>query len=480
MRICIVAEGCYPYVVGGVSGWIHSMIQNFPQIEFILLAIVANRSQSGKFAYELPENLMEVHEVYLEDKDWSEGRSRKIAFQLKKKEYRAMRSMIFNEEIDWDVIFRLFQEKRFSIDELLMGQDFFHIARDCYKSRYPHIVFSDFLWTLRSIYLPLFFIMKTKLPAADLYHCVSTGYAGVLGSMAKQFHHCGLLISEHGIYTREREEELIKAEWVEGIYKNIWIEQFKKMSLVAYDRADVVTSLYEHARSLQIELGCPAQKTRVTPNGIDPSRFDGIPGKSEEDQNWVNIGAVLRVTPIKDVKTMIQAFSFAKKRVPALKLWIMGPCDEDEEYAEECFDLVETLHVADVVFTGRVNVREYLGRMDVTILTSISEGQPLTILESFAARKPVIATDVGNCRELLYGQGYEFGEAGILTHIMNLEEISDAMVRLARNGGLRRQMGMNGYRRLMDRYKIGDMRNTYKDIYRGFCDERRVIWQESV
>ena len=39
---------------------------------------------------------------------------------------------------------------------------------------------------------------------------------------------------------------------------------------------------------------------------------------------------------------------------------------------------------------------------------------------------------------------------------------------------------MNGYRRLMDRYKIGDMRNTYKDIYRGFCDERRVIWQESV
>ena len=105
---------------------------------------------------------------------------------------------------------------------------------------------------------------------------------------------------------------------------------------------------------------------------------------------------MLRVTPIKDVKTMIQAFSFAKKRVPALKLWIMGPCDEDEEYAEECFDLVETLHVADVVFTGRVNVREYLGRMDVTILTSISEGQPLTILESFAVHKPMWGT-AGNC-----------------------------------------------------------------------------------
>ena len=76
--------------------------------------------------------------------------------------------------------------------------------------------------------------------------------------MAKHFFRCGLLVSEHGIYTREREEELIKADWVDGIYKNIWIEQFKKMSLAAYERADLVTSLYEHARSLQIELGTVA------------------------------------------------------------------------------------------------------------------------------------------------------------------------------------------------------------------------------
>lgn len=52
MKICIVAEGCYPYVVGGVSGWINSMIKSFPDVEFILLAIVANRTVRGKFAYE--------------------------------------------------------------------------------------------------------------------------------------------------------------------------------------------------------------------------------------------------------------------------------------------------------------------------------------------------------------------------------------------------------------------------------------------
>lgn len=57
MRICIVAEGCYPYVVGGVSSWIHSMINSFPNTEFIVLAIVANRSIRGKFVYDIPEML---------------------------------------------------------------------------------------------------------------------------------------------------------------------------------------------------------------------------------------------------------------------------------------------------------------------------------------------------------------------------------------------------------------------------------------
>lgn len=244
MKVCIVAEGCYPYVVGGVSGWINSMIKSFPNIEFILLTIVANRSVRGKFVYELPENLTQVYELYLEDCEWEEGeRERKVRkrFHLSKKERTELTNLVMNRKIEWGVIFDLFQRKGVSVDDLLMGPDFFQIVRECYKRQYANIVFSDFLWTMRSIYLPLFWTLKMKVPQADLYHCVATGYAGVLGSMAKYFHNSSLLISEHGIYTREREEELIKANWVKGVYKNIWIEQFKKMSLLAYQKADTVT-----------------------------------------------------------------------------------------------------------------------------------------------------------------------------------------------------------------------------------------------
>lgn len=124
MRVCIVAEGCYPYVVGGVSSWIHSLVRSFPNVEFVLLTIVANRSVRGKFVYELPENITEVHELYLDDFDWSEKRKKKKKLKLSGKEYQALRSLILNQNVHWQTLFELFQRKELSLDELLMGEDF--------------------------------------------------------------------------------------------------------------------------------------------------------------------------------------------------------------------------------------------------------------------------------------------------------------------------------------------------------------------
>lgn len=478
MRVCIVAEGCYPFVVGGVSSWVHSLIGLFPETEFVILAIAANRSLRGKYVYELPPNVSEVYELYLEDMDWSQKKRR--LRRITKVQYQALRSLILDQKVQWDVLFDFFQNEDVSINDLLMGEDFLQAVTECYRLQYSQIVFSDFLWTMRSIYLPLFLTLQMELPRADLYHCVATGYAGVLGSMAKHKYGSRLLISEHGIYTREREEELIKAKWVNGVYKNIWIAQFRKMSKLAYESGDLITSLFEHARELQIELGCPAEKTMVTPNGIRVENLAEIAGKKEDDRAWINIGAILRVTPIKDVKTMIQAFGFAKSRDPRLKLWIMGPWEEDREYAQECFDLVESLEMKDVVFTGRVDIRDYIGRMDATILTSISEGQPLTILESYAAHKPVIATDVGNCSGLIHGENDDFGEAGIVTHIMNIEEIAEAMLEIAQKEEMRKKMGEAGYRRVMSKYRIEHMQRTYWKIYRDFAAAMKQEWKEEM
>ena len=61
----------------------------------------------------------------------------------------------------------------------------------------------------------------------------------------------------------------------------------------------MVTCLYDHAKDLQMELGCPPEKIRVTPNGINTQTLADLPGKTEEEKQFINAGAVLRVTPIK-------------------------------------------------------------------------------------------------------------------------------------------------------------------------------------
>lgn len=470
MRICIIAEGCYPYVIGGVSEWIHRLIQSFPEYEFVILSIVADRSLRGRYVYELPENVAEIHELYLNDSEWR-MKKRRHRSRMNQKEYEALRSLILGYQVKWDQLFDYFQRSGLSMNEMLMGEDFLHAVTEYYKLNYSQMVFVDFLWMMRSIYLPLFITLKMQIPKADVYHCTCTGYAGILGSLAKYLYGGRLIISEHGVYTREREEELIKAKWVQGIYKNIWIEQFHKMSVLAYGRADLVTSLYRDARELQIELGCPANKIRIIANGIRAEEYQRLPGKTEEDRDVINIGAVLRIAPVKDVMTLIQAFGFAKEQEPSLKLWVMGPWSEEEEYARDCFEMVNVLGISGVIFTGRVDVREYYGRMDMMILTSISEGQPLTILESFTAKKPVISTDVGNCKGLILGEKDSYGAAGIVTHIMHVEEIAQAMLLLARDAQLRKQMGEAGYKRVMAGYQFRYMQEAYHGVYQRFAWE---------
>lgn len=462
MKVCLIVEGAYPYVTGGVSSWIQQMLLKFKDIEFVIQTLVVNRNEKREFKYKIPDNVSEIHEIYLLDDDYV-GKGKKQS-KLQNNEYNALQSLIFGDEVDWKGVFNFFHNTNVSLDSLLTSKEFLFMTKEYYNLNFPNAVFTDFLWTMRSMYLPLFLLLKNKTVEADLYHSLSTGYSGVFGSMAKFLYNKPLLISEHGIYTREREEEIIKANWVKGLYKDLWIQQFHKFSNCCYDFADEVTALFEGAREFQIELGCLREKTNVIPNGVNVWDFQGLPEKEASD-NYINVGAILRVTPIKDVKTMINAFYLAKKQVLNLKLWIMGPLDENPKYAKECKQLVEDFNIKDVIFTGRVNVKDYIGKMDYLVLSSLSEGQPLVILEGFAVKKPCIATNVGDCFNMIYGENDEFGDAGIVVPVMNVEKMSKAMVYLAKEENLRKQMGLNGFKRINKYYQNDEVFEEYYSIY---------------
>ena len=82
----------------------------------------------------------------------------------------------------------------------------------------------------------------------------------------------------------------------------------------------------------------------------------------------------------------------------------------------------------------------------------------------------MIATNVGNCEGLIYGEGDSFGEAGAVLPVMNISRIADAIADLASDREKRERMGENGYRRVCEKYRIEDMRKTYEEIYRKMAE----------
>ncbi|GIP33754.1 GT4 family glycosyltransferase PelF [Paenibacillus sp. J2TS4] len=464
MKIAIIAEGSYPYVTGGVSSWLNTLIRSMPEHEFIIYAIGAEQSQQGKFKYELPPHVTEVKEVFLDSYLQEEGRSGG-SYELDPSQIRALKSLFIRDDMqEWPLVFETLRDAKMeSVANFLMSRDFFDIIHQLCKEKYLHVPFTEMFWTARSMVVPLFLLLREPVPQADLYHSVATGYAGVIGSLAKHVYGKPFLLTEHGIYSREREEEIIKADWVKGYFKDLWIDYFYKLAGCAYNYADRVITLFNRNKEIEIELGCDPDKIDIVPNGIETADFVNLPGKEEGDDR-IHIGGFVRVVPIKDIKTMIQSFALVKREVPQATFYIMGSFDENEGYYEECVQLAHDLGMENM-FTGNVALHEYMGRMDVLALTSISEGQPLAVLEGMAAGKPFVVTDVGSCKELLYGTDDDYGEAGIVVPVMNSERIAQAIVTLCRDPELRLRMGDSGKRRVRAHYTKKAFIDTYKSLY---------------
>ncbi len=329
----------------------------------------------------------------------------------------------------------------------------------------------------------LFTVLKAPLIPARTYHAISTGYAGLVLARARLDGARHTIITEHGIYTNERRIELLMADWLIDTIDNgyrldrerldlrdLWIRSFESYARACYEGADDITTLFADNQPMQRALGADANRLAVIPNGIDFDRFSAIPWPG--DQEPPTVALIGRVVPIKDVKTFILAIAQLKRRLPELRAFVAGPTDEDETYADECIAMSKQLGLeGTLTFTGRVNVIELLRNVHVMALTSLSEAQPLTVLEAGAAGRPCVTTNVGACREMLEGAGDEappIGQGGFVTDILNAEQIAGALLQLLSNLDFARDMGLRLQTRVERYYTTPRSRQRYRDLY-GFA-----------
>ena len=460
-------------MTGGVSSWINTLIRGMTEHEFIIYTIGAFEKSRGKYKYELPSNVISIEEIFLDSIYSIENKSKFKNIAMSDELAYLIKQLILGNEFDWELFIILIRELEMeNVMELFMSKQFFEILKEICTEFYTHLPFTDFFWSMRSMLLPILYLVRQEVPYADLYHSVSAGYGGIIGGIGKCLYSKPYLLTEHGIYAREREEEIIKSDWVKGHFKDEWIKFFYNLARCSYNLTSKVATLFGDNRRVEIDLGCDANKIEIIPNGVDIGRFKNeFP---EEERDYINIGAVVRVVPIKDIKTMLSAFSLLKEKIDKVNLYIIGPIDEDEDYYEECLEMVNYLKIKDVYFTGTVNISEYLGKMDILLLSSVSEGQPLAILEGMACGKPFVATNVGSCKELLYGREDQYGDAGIIVPVMDYDKMAQGLYLLCNNEKLRREMGENGYRRVNEYYTLKNFIDSYKYLYNTLMNQGEI------
>jgi len=495
--VCLLLEGTYPYVRGGVSSWVHQIILGLPEYSFYLVFLGGDPALYDKPLYELPSNVVGFDEyTILSAPEQKRGKKSKLI--IDKENVTAWNEFLrhfdysdqaIGGDILLDISEQLEVDKQFTLLDFLHSEPSWDVLLERYNETASDKSFVDFFWTYRNIYQPIFVLaqISRQLPNAKCFHTISTGYAGFLGALAKQRKQKNLIISEHGIYTKERKIDLAQASWIRDNHSDIdqsmhrdmentrtmWIRFFEQLGLTAYHQAAQIISLFGGYQQKQIIDGAPAENTRVIVNGIKTERFNEAYEARPQSPPLV-IGLIGRVVPIKDIKTFIRTIRSVADDFPTIKGLIIGPQEEDKKYADECRLLIQSLGLQNhVELTGNQNVQKILMEIGVVILTSISEAQPLVLLEAMAAGLPCVATDVGACSEMLFGRSDEdkaIGPCGMIVPIANPTENARAIKSLLSDPEKWRAYGEAGRKRVTRYYEEVDMYKAYRSLYKEAID----------
>ena len=237
--------------------------------------------------------------------------------------------------------------------------------------------------------------------------------------------------------------------------------RFLKLGLV-----HEVVFVSAHARGMAREAGLVRDDhVHTVVNGVDVAAFAGTPGGGRRVRSELGIdadapvcGIVARLTRAKDHRTLLDAMSRLRATHPRLHCLVVG----DGELRDELVAASSALGLNGVVhFVGaRGNVRDYFGAMDVFVLSSITEGLAMTLLEAMAAGKPIVATRVGGNPEAI-----EDGVTGLLVPPADPSALAAGIAALADDTGRSVAMGAAGLERARQKFSLDRMVNAYAAIY---------------
>lgn len=472
MRICLLTEGTYPYVRGGVSTWCRDLIAGLPEMTFDVYALVGN--PAARLEYELPSNVRRLLNIPL----WGHERLDEYnASDLRSAGHRSVRALrrefipIFTaflgqiaSGMDYGEPYQLVESigafyryfRHNDYDWTMRREETWTAALDLFRAQPWHARFMSSLEAIelvRSLYrylLPL----AIELPECDVMHTSVAGLCSLAAVAAKAVHGTPVILTEHGVYLRERVLSLARAGFPasdRAIKKNL----FSAIARAAYAASDIIAPVCSYNTKWEKYYGVSDGRVRVIYNGVDEHRF-------ADRDIWPatpTVGAVLRIDPLKDVATMIASATHVRERVPNVRYELWGPV-HDRDYDAFCRRLVEELNLQETVFFmgSTKDPAEAYSNATVVALSSISEGFPYTIIEAMMCGKAVVATDVGGVREAI-------DACGTVVPPKRPERLAQALVPYLTDPQLARSVGKRARERALEFFTQERFIDNYRALY---------------
>jgi glycosyltransferase involved in cell wall biosynthesis len=209
----------------------------------------------------------------------------------------------------------------------------------------------------------------------------------------------------------------------------------------------------EDCTRLALQQGVPANRLLTLHNGIDTRRF-AYTGPQRDGPAV----AVARLCADKDLATLLHAVAQVIHETPEFRLHIAGdgPCLPELRHLTSQLDL--TAHVR---FLGPISdVPALLQQARLSVLSSVSEGVPLTLLEAMACGLPVVATHVGGVPEVV-----QDGVNGLLVNPAAPADLASALLRVHRDFDFASRLGSAGRRSVESRFDVRQMIAQYERLY---------------
>jgi sugar transferase (PEP-CTERM/EpsH1 system associated) len=232
---------------------------------------------------------------------------------------------------------------------------------------------------------------------------------------------------------------------------------------------DHVVAVSEHVRDvLERQVGVARNQVSVILNGINTTRFAPDPERRAATRralgipsDTVVIGIVARLAPVKAIDNLLRAFAVLLSRESAPPVLLIAGDGIQRARLEA---LADELGIAGQVhFLGeRHDTDALLRAMDIYVLSSLSEGMNLTLLEAMASALPVVATSVGGNIEIV-----DEGETGYLVPVGDADAFASRLSALVGNRLERERLGMAGRTKVLAQFDQRVMFAAYLDAYRG-------------